>query len=35
VLTAAAAPGWIALILLAAGTVAVRRAGYPRLISRL
>jgi hypothetical protein len=35
VLTASAAPGWVALILLAAGVVALRGGGYARLISRL
>ena len=35
VLQASSAPGWIVLILLAAGTVALRSGGYSRLISRL
>jgi hypothetical protein len=35
VLEASAAPGWVALIVLAAGTLAVRSRGYGRLISQL
>jgi hypothetical protein len=35
VLEASAVPGWVALTLLAAGTIAARAGGYGRLISRL
>jgi hypothetical protein len=35
VLEASAAPGWVALTLLAAATIAARARGYSRLISRL